>query len=82
MVGGVDFAGEVAKCEQLITRAPDLPEQLVGQFAVGGSGEDSIEVAHQLAPSTFDRGGGELCNVAGKTEGTIQPEFDQSLTRV
>ena len=45
VVGGSDLAGEVAEREQLVARAPDLPEQFVRQFAVCGSAKDRVEVA-------------------------------------
>lgn len=45
VVGGIDLAGEVAESEQLVSRASDLAEQFLRQFAVGGGGEDGIEVA-------------------------------------
>ena len=75
-VGGIDLTGKVAESEQLIARASDLPEQLARQRAVGGSGEDGIEVPYQLAPSAFQRGGGKRGYVAGKPKGTIKPEFE------
>jgi len=73
VIGGIDFSRVVAEREQLIARAPDLPEQLMRQFAVSGGGEDGIEVAQQLAPSVFHCRGSERCDVAPKLEGSVQP---------
>ena len=37
--------GKSQKVSKLIARAPDLADQFVRQRAVGGSGEDGVEVA-------------------------------------
>ena len=76
IIGGIDPAREIAKGEYLVARAADLAEQFARQLAIGGAGEDGIEVAHQRAPSVFHRGGGERGDVAGKPEGAIEPELD------
>ena len=82
VVGGIDFAGKVAECEQLIARAPDLPEQFARQFALGGRGENGIEVAYQLPSSAFHCRGGERGDVTGKSKGAIEPEFDAHADKV
>ena len=52
------------------------------EFAVGGSGEDGIEVALQLTLSVFHCRCGKRCYVAGKTEGSIQPEFETHADKI
>jgi hypothetical protein len=54
----------------------------VRQFAVGGSGEDGVEVALQFTPSVFHYRCGKRCYVAGKTEGSIQPELETHADKV
>ena len=82
IVGGIDFSGEVAESEQLVTRTPDLAEQFVRQFAVCGSGEDGVEVTYQRTPSAFHGGGGERGNVARQAKRTIKPELEAHTDKV
>ena len=82
VVGGIDLAREVAESEELVARAPDLAEQFVRQFAVGGSSKDRIEITQQRPPSAFHGGCGERGNVARKPKGAIEPEFEAHSDKV
>ena len=75
VVGSVDLAGKIAERENLIARAADLAEQFARQWAIGGTGEDGIEIARQRALSSFHRSDGKAGNVAGEPKGPVEPEL-------
>ena len=82
VICGVDLSGEIAEGEDLVACAADLAEQFARQRAIGGAGEDGIEIARQRAFSLFHRGDGKAGNVAGEPEGPVEPELKPHANQI
>ncbi len=76
VVGGLDFAGIIAKGQKLVSRAPDFGLQLARQVAFRRRAENIGELLFKRALFAGDCRSGETGDISGQIEGFAEPQLE------